>query len=341
MEISIEEFLGKRRTYPVIDVRSPGEFMQGHIPGAYNIPLFTDAERSEVGTLYVQEGHTPAVEHGLQIVGPKMVQLAREAQAQGGELCLYCWRGGMRSGSMEWLFNTVGIKTWRLQGGYKAYRAHFDHILNNNKYTLRILGGPTGSGKTLILHQLCNKGEQVVDLEGLANHKGSIFGGLGQAPQPTTEQYINLLHDAFIDMDPHKPIWLENESKLVGHVFIPDMLWTLMRSSRPIIIDIPVEPRAQHIFREYGSIDPLLLIEALGKIEKRMGNLLCTQAIEHVKSGDILSAIRDTLVYYDKAYQRSFDKQGLPPLLTIKGEKDDPESLANELIRLTQDLVDR
>ena len=157
-------------------------YASGHIPGAHNIPLFTNEERAIIGTLYVQVGKDPAVERGLELVGPKLADFVRQARelSAGKPLFLYCWRGGMRSGSMAWLFRTAGFKTFLLKGGYKAYRRSFIDLLDKYPWKIVVLGGPTGCGKTEILHRLQEKGQQVIDLEGLAHHKGSAFGALGE-----------------------------------------------------------------------------------------------------------------------------------------------------------------
>jgi tRNA 2-selenouridine synthase len=183
-----EEFLLKANTTPVIDVRSPGEYDEGHITGAINIPMFTDDERAVVGTIYKKSGRLSAINRGLTIIGPKMAALTQEAlkHAKDGELLVHCWRGGMRSESMAWLFGRVDIKCSILMGGYKVYRNHLLESLGDMP-NVCVIEGHTGSGKTAILYELEKLGEQVIDLEGLANHRGSAFGNIGQAPQPTSQ----------------------------------------------------------------------------------------------------------------------------------------------------------
>ncbi|MFA7251654.1 MAG: tRNA 2-selenouridine(34) synthase MnmH, partial [Bacteroidales bacterium] len=228
--ISVEEFLKRSLTTPVADVRTPAEYEKGHIPGAFLFPLFNNEERAEVGTLYVQEGRSAAVLKGLQLVGPRLEQMARRgleiaggrpgtaggsaagpdgpaaaggpATYPGGSLLLYCWRGGMRSASVAWLMEKVGIRCYTLENGYKAYRNHLLGFFEHLPHPINVLGGLTGSGKTERLLQMAATGEQVIDLEGLANHKGSSFGNLGNPPQPSTEHFQNLLFRAFSQMDP-------------------------------------------------------------------------------------------------------------------------------------------
>ncbi|HEU4717669.1 MAG TPA: tRNA 2-selenouridine(34) synthase MnmH, partial [Bacteroidia bacterium] len=212
--LSIENFLLESTGIPVADVRSPAEFAGGHIPGAFNIPLFTNEERAAVGTIYKQQGNEAAVLKGLEFVGPKMTAFILKARenAPGKKIAVHCWRGGMRSASMAWLFETAGMEVLLLSGGYKAYR---NFVLSNTgrKFDLRVVGGETGSGKTDILHELARKGEQVLDLEGLARHKGSSYGAIGQDPQPTVEQFENDFVHALTKLDPSRPVWIEDESR--------------------------------------------------------------------------------------------------------------------------------
>ncbi|MEG1749979.1 MAG: tRNA 2-selenouridine(34) synthase MnmH, partial [Tannerellaceae bacterium] len=210
-ELAPDDFLHQSRNGVILDVRTPDEYNVGHIPNAINFPLFTNEERIVVGTAYVKQGRDIAVEKGLELVGPKMATFVRQAKAlaAGRTLYIHCWRGGMRSGSMAWLLRTAGLSVQLLQGGYKAYRQSFTDQLNNIPWKLIVLGGSTGCGKTPILHALEAKGEQVLHLEGLACHKGSAFGALGEGEQPTTEQFSNLLYDEFCRFDPRRRVWCE------------------------------------------------------------------------------------------------------------------------------------
>jgi len=302
--ISVEEFLTKSRTIPVVDVRTPAEYEKGHIPGAFLFPLFNDRERAEVGTLYVQEGRTAAVLKGLQLVGPRLEAMARRGLeiAGGGSLLLYCWRGGMRSQSVAWLMEKVGIRCYTLENGYKAYRNHLLGFFNNIPPTIHVLGGLTGSGKTERLLQMAAAGEQVIDLEGLANHKGSAFGNLGNPPQPSTEHFQNLLFRAFSQMDPSRPVWLEDESRNVGRCSLPDGLWEKMQQARLFLLETSREERVERLMREYGNFDPDVLETAILKIQKRLGFDQSKKAIEACHNGNIRKALEICLAYYDKAY---------------------------------------
>jgi len=193
-KIQAEEFLKPGSSVPVVDVRSPGEYNLGHIPGAVNIPLFNDMQRAVVGTIYTHQGQAEAAVAGVGLIAGEMPEKMKAAMslAVNGEILLYCWRGGMRSESMAWLLSVTGIKPTLLSGGYKAYRNYILADLDK-KRNLSVLGGLTGSGKTNILKELSGSGHQVTDLEAIACHKGSAFGALGQPGQPSTEYFANLL----------------------------------------------------------------------------------------------------------------------------------------------------
>ena len=211
-QISIEEFLKTTASIPLADVRTPAEFEQGHIPGAHNIPIFSNEERVQVGTTYKQIGREQAILLGFDITGPKWSSFIQQALsiAPDKKIAIHCWRGGMRSGAMAWALNLYGFDVYLLEGGYKSYRrwalAQFEQAFN-----LIILGGLTGSGKTQILHAIKDAGEQMIDLEDLAQHQGSSYGSMGKLVQPSQEQFENDLAFQLSLMDNSKLIWLEDE----------------------------------------------------------------------------------------------------------------------------------
>jgi tRNA 2-selenouridine synthase len=301
--ISVIEFLSEREHAPVIDVRSPAEFQKGHIPGSFNIPLFSDEERTIVGTKYVQESRYNSVIAGLDLVGPKLSGFVEAATkiAPDKKILVYCWRGGMRSTSMSWLFNLAGFNSKKLIGGYQLYRRHLKETLAK-PFRLILLGGKTGSGKTDILHQLSRMGQQVIDLEGLANHKGSAFGAIGQKSQPTTEYFENLLFEDLIKLDPVNPIWVEDESKGIGSVFVSDEFFSHMQISPVIAIEVPFESRVKKLTNDYTNCNPELLISAVNRISKRLGGDNATKAIKKIEEGNFEEAVAISLKYYDKAY---------------------------------------
>lgn len=336
-DISVNDFIFQSNKGVIVDVRTPAEFEQGHIPGAVNMPLFTNEERVIIGTLYKNQGKDVAVEKGLEFVGPKMARFVKEAKllSKSRPIFIYCWRGGMRSGSMAWLFRTAGLEVYRLIGGYKAYRTSFLEDILSQNWNIIVLGGPTGSGKTAILEQLEKEGEQVIDLEGLANHKGSAFGALGQSEQPSTEHFTNLIHEKFRTFDPQKPVWCEGESISVGRVYIPKELFDRMQVSPFIYLSIPKEVRLKRIVEEYGRFDAELLIESFKKIERRMGGQHVKAAIEFIRENNIKEAASLALDYYDKTYNNAIEKHR-SITQTYQTDSDCPIVTANELKQLAK-----
>ena len=331
--VEVGEFLKRAKKLSIVDVRAPQEYQSGHIPHAQSIPLLNDDERAAVGTLYKQYGKQSAIEKGLEIVGPKMKQLALRAMQMAPEkqLLVYCWRGGMRSEKMAWLFELMGIQCTVLKGGFKAYRQaalHFFEQLDQ----LIILSGPTGSGKTAILHELGKLGEQYIDLEAIANHKGSAFGGIGQEDQPNSIQFQNLLYDAFLKLDLKKRIWLEGESMTIGRVYLPETLWKRMNASYIIKLKVAREIRARRLAEEYGDCDKEELSLAIRRIKDRLGGLRTKQAIERLEEGKLVESSDILLAYYDKSYEHSFLKYKKKALKEIQCSTGDPLTNAKLLL---------
>jgi len=308
--IKIESFISLSARFPVIDVRAPSEFLHGHIPGAINIPLFDDQERKVVGTAYKQINKEAAMYAGLDFAGKKLVKLAKQGERVAGKnktLLVHCWRGGMRSKSMVWLFETMGISCYLLEGGYKSYRSYVREVLAY-PLNLLVIGGRTGSGKTAILHQLKNAGEQVIDLEGLAHHKGSAFGALGESDQPSTEQFENDLSSEVSALDPEKICWIEDESRNVGKCVIPGELYYRMKDADLVFLDISRELRALHLLGDYAKYEQEDLKACVRKIEKRLGGDRTGEALEAIDREDYYQTAMITLHYYDKAYMYSLEK---------------------------------
>lgn len=311
-KLNAEDFLKKGQTTVIVDVRSPGEFTEGHIPGAVNIPIFNDAERAEVGTLYTKNGRQPAIEKGLEIVGPKMAEFVRYARqlAPSGKLLVHCWRGGMRSESMAWLFERIGIECSILTGGYKAYRNFLLEKIGDLPHLI-VLEGHTGSGKTEILQNLKSMGEQIIDLEAQAHHRGSVFGGIGQLQQPTTQQFQNNLFGEILALDNKRRIWIEGESQTIGRVFLPDPLWNRMNLALNIEIVVPREERIKRLVDEYGNHPKDLMINAISSISKRLGEQRMNEVLQDYHE-DKLALVADKLLdYYDKTYLFSREKYKL------------------------------
>ena len=342
-KISMEQFLELAATHPVLDVRSPGEYAHAHIPGACSLPLFTDEERKVVGTAYKQKSRETAIKIGLDYFGTKMrgmvdqVEnlLAAKASSKGNKgpithqaVLIHCWRGGMRSAGVAWLLDLYGFKVYTLGGGYKIYR-QWARAQFEKQYNFMLLGGYTGTGKTLVLQELRRAGKPVVDLEELANHKGSAFGALGEKPQPSQEMFENLLAvelagasrqaDTQAGASPLQPsmIYLEDESQRIGLLNIPNELWASMRCSQLTFINIPFEERLNYLSAEYGKFEKEKLVNAIIRIQKRLGGLETKMAINHLLENNHKECFRILLKYYDKYYEKGLHNRApLSELLT-------------------------
>ncbi|MBF0193443.1 MAG: tRNA 2-selenouridine(34) synthase MnmH [Magnetococcales bacterium] len=294
---------------PLLDVRSPGEYATGHIPGAISLPLFSDEERKEVGTTYKQVGPKDAFQQGLDFVGPKMSHFVKmgEELSHEGHIKLYCWRGGKRSQSIGWLLQQAGLKVMVLQGGYRSYRQtamqKFAQPVN-----LVVLGGHTGCGKTEILKRLTQKGEQVIDLEGLANHRGSAFGGIGQAKQPSNEQFFNMVWEQWRRMDHTRTVWIENESLCIGRVVVPEALLEQMKLAPLFIINAPIKLRMQYLIELYGSQPKKEIAAAINKLSKKFGLQDTKQMLTQLEQGELKPVVNRLLKYYDKGYQHGLNR---------------------------------
>lgn len=328
-QLTIEDFLLQSKEHLILDVRSEGEFNHGHIPLATNLPLFNNEERKIIGTAYKNEGKNQAVLLGLDIVGRKMSDFIRFVQPRikYNQVFVHCWRGGMRSGSMAWLLNLFGYQVFVLTGGYKSYRHHVLDIIAK-KFHYVILGGRTGSGKTEMLQKLKRIGEQVIDLEALANHKGSAFGALGQQPQPSTEHFENLLAEELKMLDEDKRIWLEDESKTIGKVFLDLNFWNNLRGSPLYVIDLPLDIRVKKLVEEYGSFSEEELKTSFAKIVRRLGNEQWENATHAVEEKNFGLAAAIALNYYDKAYDKGIAMKKTEDVFRFAFEKYDVELIA-------------
>jgi tRNA 2-selenouridine synthase len=378
-KITIEEFLLLAKTNLVLDVRSPSEYIHAHIPSAKSLPLFNDDERKIVGTAYKQESKQTAIKLGLDFFGKKMREMVEGVESlvksygsgitgssnastetnikrinttnpqpstpQPITVLLHCWRGGMRSAGVAWLLDLYGFKVYTLVGGYKAYR---NWVLKQfeQQYHCKIIGGYTGSGKTLLLHALAKEKKAIIDLEALANHKGSALGALGQAKQPTQEMFENLLakelsqknNESSKSSEPtlnhelstlnlqastFNPIWMEDESQRIGNIKIPDTLWKTMRSSKIYFFDIPFEERLNYLTAEYGVHKKDELVTAIMRIQKRLGGLETKNAINFLLENNFKECFRILLAYYDKYYLKGlYNRENAKELIhSIVAEK--------------------
>ncbi len=350
-KINIEQFLELAKQYPVIDVRSPGEYAHAHWPGAHNMPLFTNEERKIVGTAYKQEGREKAIKIGLDFFGPKMKKMVEEAESlvfsrESGApdskiILVYCWRGGMRSGAVSWLLDMYGFKVYTLTGGYKKFRNYALRIFKD-PFSFKILGGFTGSGKTEVLKELERRREVIIDLEDIAKHKGSAFGNIGMPQQPTQEMFENLLavelqnKSVRATVPPESnTIWLEDESQRIGLVNLPNDIWKTMRQSPVYFMDIPFEERLKHLVQEYGQLDKQKMLDAIGRIREKLGGQNAKLAAQLLEDGDTIESFRILLKYYDKFYLKGLhNREALHSLLhTIECNSVTPENanvLANQ-----------
>lgn len=315
--VGLAEFLTLAKTHPVLDVRSPGEYLHAHIPGAQSLPLFSDDERKVVGTAYKQESKQVAIKIGLKYFGVKMVEMVEtvEKSFTSKIVLVHCWRGGMRSAGVAWLLDLYGYQVYTLQGGYKTYRGWVLEQFEKD-YPIQILGGYTGSGKTEVLKALAKKSECVIDLEGLAGHKGSAFGNMGLPAQPSQEMFENKLAQALANTAPTEDIenpsprciWMEDESQRIGTVNIPTVLYQKMRQKKVFFLDIPFESRLDYICIHYGKFPKEQLINAIIRIKKKLGGLETKTAINSLVEDDVRASFRVLLQYYDKLYGKGLER---------------------------------
>ncbi|HEY4327801.1 MAG TPA: tRNA 2-selenouridine(34) synthase MnmH [Mucilaginibacter sp.] len=338
--IDINAFLALDKTIPVADVRTPAEFEQGHLCGANNLPLFTNEERVQVGTTYKQVGREQAILLGFDLTGPKWSGYIKRALEISPEkkIALYCWRGGMRSGAMAWALNLYGFEVYLLQGGYKKYRRW---VLDKfeNTFNIQILGGLTGSGKTRVLAELKAKGEQMIDLEDLAQHQGSAYGSMNVMQQPSQEQFENILAMQLDQLNPIQQVWMEDESITIGKRFIPKPLWNEMRAAKVTIIKVPLEARVNFLVEEYGRLDKEFLKECTQKIWKRLGPEQTKNAILAIDEGRMADFIRLALAYYDKTYRVGLSKRQPESITEIECENNDATANANLILANQHKLV--
>lgn len=343
-QIPLTEFLQLSDPVALIDVRTPAEFEKGHIPGAFNVPLFTNEERVKVGTTYKQVGREEAILLGFDLTGAKWSGFIKSALeiAPDKKIAVHCWRGGMRSGAMAWALDLYGFEVLVIKGGYKNYR-RWAHQQFGKQYPLCILGGMTGSGKTKILHNLKAAGEQVIDLEDLAQHQGSSYGTMNKLVQPTQEQFENNFAFQLKDMDTAHRIWVEDESITIGKCAVPIPFWRQMRDAVLIDLKIDAEQRIAMLVDEYGQLDKDFLIECTERIHKRLGPEQTKHAIAAIKENRMADFIRQVLVYYDKTYRAGLLKRNAEQVFPLELESADAgrnaEMLLNFIIRVNQPAV--
>lgn len=297
------------------------------------MPLFSNEERVVVGTLYKQIGKKEAVDRGLEFVVPKLAEFTHsiKSMTEKKTILVHCWRGGMRSGSVALLMEKMGYTVYTLKGGYKFFR-RFVLSSFEKKYNLLVLGGKTGSSKSKLLESISDHQRQVIFLEKLAHHKGSSYGHIGEPNPPTQEQFENLLAMDLFSCDHSRPIWLEDESRLIGKKVIPDKFFLQMRDAKTIYLDVSFEDRVNHLTKEYGKFPPNELIEATKRIERRLGPQQTKEAIQAIQENRMEDACRIILIYYDKTYAHGLSKRDPKKVISVPFERS-----VTELLRIAEE----
>lgn len=338
-EQNIKSELLTSKNHIIIDVRSEGEYAQGRIPGAINIALLNNSERAQVGIIYKNEGTHAAVIKGFELVGGRFHEMIKavKKEARNKNILVYCWRGGLRSNIVCWMLGTAGLPVTKLKGGYKSYRNFVLKELEINR-PLIVLGGKTGSGKSELLKQLAAKKEAIIDLEYLANHKGSVYGGLNGEAQPSNEFFENLLVVELLKIKNNQPIWLEDESRLIGKVKIPDSFYEQMKLAPLVFIEVLEAERENRILQEYAQIDKSKLIEATWRLEKRLGNQNVRLAVDFIENNEFINWIKIVLPYYDRSYMHSFVKKKRKQVFNLVKHKLNAEIFENKLIEMRKKI---
>lgn len=323
---------------PLIDVRSPAEYAQGHAPAAASVPLFSDAERAEIGTVYKQQSPAKAVRLGLKYAGLRMADLVAEVDALAkrdpSPLEVYCWRGGQRSGSVAWLLRTAGYDVSRWDGGYKAYRGRvLESWAADRPYI--VLAGLTGSGKTEVLRALHELGGPVLDLEGLAHHKGSAFGQIGELPQPTNEQFENEGAVRLAELEGEARIWIEDESRSIGRIWLQQSFFARKKSAPVVLLERSLDERIDRLVAAYGQASRAELSETFMRIAKRLGDQNARSAVDHVQQGNLADAARIALHYYDRTYAESVAARTETITARLDGSGKSDAEVARELLSLS------
>ena len=303
----------------MVDVRSPAEFAQETIPGAVNIPLLEDEERALVGTCYKQKGRMEARLLGLKLISPRipsMVALLLERnKAKSPPPVIFCWRGGMRSEASATLFDLAGIHVCRLRGGHKAFRDHVRDFLHRGAWgRLLVLRGLTGVGKTALLKRLAQQGVPVLDLEGIACHRGSAFGGLYQPPQPTQKHFEALLWDALRKIPCGSWAVTEGESRNIGKLLLPERLYASLQEETSLWVRASLDYRVRTILEDYHHLltDKAALAAPIQSLKRRLGGETVQKLLQLVEEGRWQELVRRLLIdYYDPLYRHTLPERRL------------------------------
>lgn len=319
-DISIEELLEQHEAgvIQLIDVRSPSEYAEYTIKDAVNIPFFDDEERKEIGTLYKQVSIQAAKERGLEIISAKLPSFVKRFADIPGRKAVFCWRGGMRSRTTATVLSLMDIHVYRLTGGIRAYRQWVVSKLDNFEFAPRcvVISGHTGSGKTEILHRLAKQGFPVIDLEGLAGHRGSIFGGIGMQPNSQKVFETRLLHE-LLRVNESPFVLIEGESKRIGKAVLPPFLVEAKAQGIQLQIEMPVEERVRNIMSDYDpSHNKAACLTAFRHIQKRIHTPIAAQIEQAITEDRFEEAVEWLLqYYYDPRYDYSGQQYEQPPIL--------------------------
>jgi tRNA 2-selenouridine synthase len=291
---------------PLFDVRAPLEYAKGHIPGAINLPLFSNEERAIVGTCYKQVGQEAAIDLGVKLVGPKLHDLLTIVKGHAesrSKIRLYCWRGGMRSGFLGWFLNFVGFQAAVLPGGYKAFRK-FGREQFEKQFQWHVVSGFTGSGKA----EWLKLQSQALDLEKMASHRGSSFGLAPGVLQPSQEHFENLIAWHLSTLDINQPVFIEDESRAIGSLTVPQPIFQAMQRAPHTFLDVPLEERLERIIRDYQNLPRPYLIECTRRLTKRLGRERTEKVVQFIEQENLREAFLILLHYYDKGYEKSSNK---------------------------------
>ena len=319
----------------VIDVRSPSEFEEDHVPGAVNLPVLDDEERARVGTMYVQDDPFRARRLGAALVSRNIARHLEErltGLGGGWRPLIYCWRGGQRSHAFATVLDQVGWRTGVLSGGYRTYRRGVVAALYEPRPAapFLVLGGGTGVGKTELLARLAAQGVQVLDLEALASHRGSLFGAVAAAPQPSQKLFESRLQAALVALHPARPVLVEAESSKLGKIMLPPRLWRAMAAAPSIEIAAPFEARVRRLVRDYGedAQDQAAFCEALDRMPRHIGRGRRETWRERLMAGELAALAGELLeAHYDPAYRRSAENRSRPTLGVVETGAGSPQEM--------------
>jgi tRNA 2-selenouridine synthase len=297
----------------IIDVRTPAEFADDHIPGAINCPVLSNEERIAVGTLYKQQSPFEARKVGAAMVARNIahhLETKFSGRPKSWRPLVYCWRGGQRSGAMSIVLSQVGWAAHRLEGGYKSYRRHVIEQLESipKNFSWRVICGPTGSGKSRLLTVMQKQGLQVLDLENLAQHRGSVLGRLPGLPQPSQKCFDSLLLSSLQRLDPAKPVYVEAESSKIGLISLPLQLTEAMHEGECLVLDVPFPVRVAGLLEDYRYYleHPQMLIEHLEALHRFHGEKRLKRWTELIHEGDFATMVEELLkLHYDPTYSRA------------------------------------